>query len=595
MVSKKFRTMRANTVRAVVATALLALLTACRTGSGQDEDAPRAAQEKPFSGKLVLAHVMPNQTMLRGDYEFRANPYHPKALNLSASGRKSSRGGWPQAPLGAACWFRDEAPWEQSDDPERDAAAWEIARAIEGGIDGFVFDYGPGFGRTPTHVNLPRVNAYFRAAEEFFPDFRMTLCLDEAMFSLANKRWRDLDHILERRRETVAQFLDPHADSPNLLRTEDGRVVFTSYRAINLGRPAEAGETVQERLAQQRAVIRHWQWVWKQLEEQTGESFFFVADLPNAWQYERYQPYRMPTPEDIEKYAGLWAEAFDGLSVFGAVDTPEQAKTIYPILAAAAHARGKMFFSPVWPCYAHSFEKGRILADNFRVLRETWALARELDTEAVQLVTWNDYGEYTAFAPTIHLGFVLGELNRYFGKWYRKGTPPVTSEDALYLIYRRYPGKPEPTDLPGRRAFWLEVPEDFEVLAMATEPATIDLPGRGTVTAPTGMSVHSFPLNPGPVRALMKRNGTTLAAVEGLVDILDPEKEKPYRALYEPYAISSRFETLFKEAFGRTFAPRADYWVDINENGLADWIELLSPAPDDRVSAATAADAVPED
>jgi hypothetical protein len=574
----------AAALRASRSIAMCIVFAGCRIGGERGGVVGPAAPQGPFGHKLVLAHVMPNQTLVRGDYAFLANPYHPKALDMPASAGKQSRGGWPQAPLGAACWFRGAAPWATSDDPARDAAAWDIARAIEGGIEGFIFDYGPVLDTKQTQVNLPHISAYFRAAETFFPAFRMTLCLDQALHAMSSERWKNAEESRERRRETIAQFLALHGKSPNLLRTADGRIVFTSYRAINLCRAAEPGNTVEERLAQQAEVIRHWQWVWAQLEQETGESFFFVADLPNAWQFELYDPYIMPTSADIERFAGLWAEAFDGLSAFGAADTPEQARAVYPILARAARERGKTFFCPVWPCFAHSFDGGRILADNFRILRETWALARAVDAEAVQLVTWNDYGEYTAVAPTIHMGFVLGELNRYFGEWYRTGAAPDVLEDALFLIYRRYPGKPEPTDLPGRRAFWMEPPDDFEVLALATEPATIDLPGRGTVAAPRGLSVHAFPLTPGPVRAIMQRGGHTVASVEGMVDILDPGKTPPYRALYEPYAISSRFETLFASAFGLPFDPHADYWTDFNGNGMADWIEALSPAPGDTVS-----------
>jgi hypothetical protein len=538
----------------------------------------------PFGGKLVIAHVMPNQTLGKLDYEHTSNPHHPKALAKPESAGKGSRGALPMAPLGGDCWFRDGAPWKKTDDPARDAAAWDIAQAIRSGMDAFVFDYGPSL-RAEKHVNLPHISACFRAAEEFFPDFRITLCLDEAMFSMADGRWESAEHARQRRLDTIVQFLELHGKSPNLLRTTDGKIVFNSYRAVNLCRPEEPGKTVGERLAQQAEVISHWKWVFEQLERETGESFFFIADLPNAWQFERYDPYKMPSPGDIRRFADLWAEAFDGLSAFGAADTPEQARAVYPVIAEAARAHGKAYLSPVWPCFAHSFDGGRILADNFRILNESWAIARELDADAVQITTWNDYGEYTAFAPTNQMGFVLGELNRYFAEWFQTGTAPTIHEDALFLIYRRYPGKPEPTDLPGRRNFWIEPPADFEVLAMAREPAAIELPGRGTAAAPMGLSIHAFPLDPGPVHAIMTRDGQTVASVKGMVDILDPAKSRPYRALYEPCAISSRFETLFKEAFGLDFDPRADYWTDLNKNQTADWIELLSPAPENRVMA----------
>lgn len=546
-----------------------------------------------FARKLVLAHHMPCYP-LTNPYVRGINPYNTNALKHEPRELVTQRAGLRnrrrEAPLMGACWFKDGmVPWAKRGDTLLDGARCEIQSAIESGIDGFVFQYGAGFGGRKgaekwdvLHSSTARINAYFEVAEEQFPDFKMTVCLDEAMFSIRPDRNQTREKALYRRQVTVEQFLARHIDSPNLLRTEDGNVVITSYRANNLGSTRKRAATVDGKLKRQEQVIRNWQQVWRKIEEKYGEEIFFVADLPNVWQYKRYDLYQMPR-KDVGRLFRMWAEAFDGISMFGVTDTVEEAAPYYQDAARIAHEAGSIFICPVWFGYCKSFPKGRILMQGSAPLRNSWQVARESQADAVQVVTWNDYGEYSNHCPGINLGYTLQQLTAYLGDWYRSNAPPGVEQDTVFLFYRRYPHQVEATDFPADASVWLEMKNQIEVLVLAENAAELVLSDHEPVNVPAGMSRHVFPLEPGRPRATLLRDGRPVAEAEGLAEIIDGVEEKPYRRNLGTVAVSSNFKKLFHQDTGKAFDPTDPMWRDVNENGLADWYELIQAGSDHKV------------
>ena len=127
----------------------------------------------------------------------------------------------------------------------------------------------------------------------------------------------------------------------------------------------------------------------------------------------------------------LWAEAFDGLSHFGATDTVQEASLCYAESAAIAHEAGRLFVAPVYLGYRQHGD-GRILMHGSDLIRDTWELAQHVGADAIQVVTWNDYGEYSSFIPSIQTGYVPSQLNRYFADGYRGQPCPELDTPVSY-------------------------------------------------------------------------------------------------------------------------------------------------------------------
>ena len=519
---------------------------------------------------LVLGHYMPGYT-LQHDYARSINPYHPQAEGGEMGGL------YRQAPLLGSCWFADpEVPWGPGVAGLEAAARYEIRAALDAGINGFTFDYGAGYNSSNpadphcVHVNLDRISVFFRIAEAEFPDFRLALALDQA--TLDRRFGRTMDFCISRRVETVLQFLERHADSPNLLRSLDGRPVFTSYRATSLGHNVDSPPTdVRNILDQSKEAIAAWKVVWTQVQEAHEAGVLFIADLPNAWQYERDPSYRMPLAS-VRRLFELWAEAFDGLSHFGATDTVQEASLCYAESAAIAHEAGRLFVAPVYLGYRQHGD-GRILMHGSDLIRDTWELAQHVGADAIQVVTWNDYGEYSSFIPSIQTGYVPSQLNRYFADSYRG--QPCPELDTLFLCYRRYPGRPSPTDFPDDAVLWHPLDEEIEVVVIASAPGQLVVAGQGPYELGRGLSAVRAPLRPGIPSASLSRGGETVVTVAGLAKVIDGVAERPYRQLLEPHMHSSDFNLLIRRDLGVDFDSEESKWMDSSGSGMANWYELI--------------------
>jgi hypothetical protein len=141
-------------------------------------------------------------------------------------------------------------------------------------------------------------------------------------------------------------------------------------------------------------------------------------------------------------------------------------------------------------------------AENTTNLRNTWQIAINSDADWVQLITWNDFGEGTAFAPSVQHGTALLELNAYFAAVYKTGRPPPVTVDQVFLTHRTqligtdpYPKQKTVAALregsvPGRNS--------VEAVSILTAPATvtIDVGDQQTVCdAQTGLTTCVAPIN----------------------------------------------------------------------------------------------------
>lgn len=148
------------------------------------------------------------------------------------------------------------------------------------------------------------------------------------------------------------------------------------------------------------------------------------------------------------------------------------------------------------------------------LLRRNWAGALRADTPWAHLVTWNDYGEHSAFAPTSATQFAFYDLNAYYITWFKLGRPPPIERDALYFFHRIQSGPPWPRLFGDDRARWLNI---VELVGFLREPGTLEIETAAGVTrreVPAGLQVLTAPLpDEGRPRFRLRRDGAVVVEV----------------------------------------------------------------------------------
>lgn len=191
------------------------------------------------------------------------------------------------------------------------------------------------------------------------------------------------------------------------------------------------------------------------------------------------------------------------------------------------HQLGKLWMQPV------SFQDTRPRSgvfeesDNSLTNRMAWQLADQQRAEWVQLITWNDYGESTAMAPSVAHGWRILDMNAYDIAWFKTGTPPAIDRDALFVSYRDQPVSATPTYPETSLTHVVPTsvrPRDaIEVVAFATAPAKVSLSTGSEVHScdvAAGRSICTFPLSLGSFSATMTRGGATVASARSNADVV---------------------------------------------------------------------------
>lgn len=158
-------------------------------------------------------------------------------------------------------------------------------------------------------------------------------------------------------------------------------------------------------------------------------------------------------------------------------------------------------------------------AANTTNLRATWQIVRDSGAEWVQMTTWNDFGEGTQFEPSVKHGSVYLDISAYYLAWWKTGSPPAVTRDALYVTHRTQfaaqasrVAESKPMVLRGGT----KARDTIEVLAFLTGAATVHISiGSHTYTCQLSVGVHpcTVPLGLGTVRAWATRGGATTAQV----------------------------------------------------------------------------------
>ncbi|MCG5431657.1 hypothetical protein LV457_05040 [Mycobacterium sp. MYCO198283] len=447
--------------------------------SGPEASAPvRATPYLPFdmpalpTDRKVFAHYMPNFPISLDNKPADSDYYTTQYLRPDGEGGiHAAYGGYlrdrplPRAPLDAADW-RD-----------RDLRT-EIDQARSVGIDGFAVD-----------IILPRtasdVPARMLAAARTFSDFTVFVTADMAgpLAQLTPAQF-------------AAEFAD-YLDEPGAFRLGDGRPVLGAFYAE--AQPVE--------------------W-WRQALDQLRTTYRIDA---------AFVPTFLHADPNLEAFAPI---SF-GFSNWGGRNPASLPTTLagstYPVdLIQRSRHLGKIWMQAV--AYQDSRPKVGFYEEpqNGRTNRLAWQIATEQHAEWVQLLTWNDYAENTAIAPSVKHGWRLLDLNAYDIATYKYGFEPPVVRDALYVSHRTQPAAARPV-YPQTKTMEL-VPDTtpaqdtVEVVSFATAPSQLTVSAgarQHRCQVPAGMGICSFPLATGMVSAAMWRDGRQVTAVQSPYEVVD--------------------------------------------------------------------------
>jgi YVTN family beta-propeller protein len=235
---------------------------------------------------------------------------------------------------------------------------------------------------------------------------------------------------------------------------------------------------------------------------------------------------------DLESYAPI-SYGFSNWGGRNPADTdPNATWTGSPTdLADRAEALGKIWMQSI--AFQDNRPSGGVYEESGNSITNSngWTAAINNDAEWVQLLTWNDWAETTAMAPSAEHGWRMLDMQAYYIAQFKYDVNPLVLRDAIYVSHRDQfansqstyvetlpmqlrAGKPPATDL-------------VEVVVFTTAPATVRVDIGGVVSTcqvGSGRSTCSFPLRTGTVTVSLVRNGSTVATVQS-----------PYTVTNTPY------------------------------------------------------------
>lgn len=428
------------------------------------------------TGKIVFAHYFPPYPVSIDNLPSGEDYYATQYLNPNGErGAHAAVGGFlrdrPQSrPVSA------DPQWRQRDLQD------EVRQAIDAGIGGFSVDILTKSSNSLWSSSVP--SELLAASAAVDPAFEIMLMPD------MNGELGTLDPA------NLADELSKYASSPSVFRLTDNRVVISPFLA-------------------EKHDPAWWSQFLEIMKARYGIEVAFVPLFLNSTT-------NMDSFASISYGMSTWGgrnPAFNPVTDTGIGSPLDQANR--------AHALGKIWMQSVSFQDARPSQSVFDEAQNTGNLRNTWQIARESNSEWVQLISWNDYSEGTAFAPSEGHGRALLDLNAYFVDWFKTGTAPTITRDVAYVSYRNQLSSAQPT-LPSEspmilRAGSSPVRDTIEVLTFLVEGAEVKVTVGGTTTscsADSGMDVCTVPAAVGAVSVSVVRDGTEVTSVKTHSDVV---------------------------------------------------------------------------
>lgn len=367
----------------------------------------------------------------------------------------------------------DEPDWRYRD------ALTDVTQAKSVGIDGFTVDI------TMPSTQNEAINNLLRAAQAT-PGFSIQPQADLASDALA--------------RMTPAQFaatFAPYLSSDGAFRLADGRVVLSAFYA-------------------ERQTTSWWNSALNDLRTSYDLDVAFVPTFLHPHLY-------MTEFAPLSYGFGNW-----GGRNTSTVNPDNTGPNSQVDVVRTAHELGKIWMQPI--AFQDNRPRSGIFEEpyNSQTNANGWEIATNEGAEWVQLVTWNDYAEGTAMAPSKQHGWSMLDMQAYNIAQFKYGTDPTVVRDALYISHRSQmadsestydeskpmqirPGTPEPVD-------------NVEIVIFATAPATVWATIGGVTSscaASAGRSVCNFELRPGDVVVSLERDGVIETLVQSPFAVTD--------------------------------------------------------------------------
>jgi hypothetical protein len=427
--------------------------------------------EQP-SPRKVFAHYMPSLPISIDNKDGSQDYYATEYLTPNGEdGKHAAYGGFLRdRPLPRA--HSDRPDWKLVD------LLTEISQAKSVGIDGFAVD-----------VFTPR-------AESDVTDLILQAAAAEKDFTIMVTA----DVTGPFRAMTPADFaadIAPYLNAPAAFRLSDGRPVLGAFAA----------------------EVQKPEWWRSVLDILHGTLKRDVAFVPTF----------LTINDNPEKFAAVSY----GFSMWGgrtpsAMATRDVGRGSTVDVIRRARRLGKLWMQPV--AFQDSRPRDAIFqeSDNSLTNRLAWQLAEQQHAEWVQLVTWNDYAESTAMAPSVMHGWCILDLNAYDIVRFKYGRMPRVLRDAMFVSYRDQPVDARPVYhetslmhvLPGSGQ-----PRDtIEAVTFATAPSEVVITAgtqHYSCRVPAGRGTCTFPLSLGSISAQMERDGEPVAVAHTNADVTE--------------------------------------------------------------------------
>ena len=232
---------------------------------------------------------------------------------------------------------------------------------------------------------------------------------------------------------------------------------------------------------------------------------------------------------------------------YGADPSVQLASTGLAGEKAYAAARSVLNMRSVWMQDIRPFAAVFDEARNTEALRVAWDKVIADDVPIVQLCTWSDLKEGSAFYRTETRGRVGADISAWYAAWWKTGVAPTILKDAAYLTHRQAPLSAVPTGsqtttmqqwkppTAGGRNNTSALREMVEALVFLTAPATVRITSNGTTqdfAAPAGMSAWLKTAGLGPVKVQVIRGAVTVVDLASPIIISNswPNDHREYAA-----------------------------------------------------------------
>jgi glycosyl hydrolase family 71 len=369
-----------------------------------------------------------------------------------------------------------ERPLPRRRRPQPDWAVKDMREEIEAanaiGLNGFQFNIGSIRQDSRFMINLRNM---LEAAKAGPTNFEIALSLDALILGDT-----PVDPI-------VSTIIDA-AKNPRISRHSDGRLLLGAFAPESWG-------------------VDRWSAILNGLAS-GGCKVFFV-----------------PTFLDYRKtfdYIGL----IDGASMWG-VDRIGEIEILERV-GRMVKAAGKTWASVVWPQDFRPHNRWFSEAGNSELFRRSWQSAININSDIVNICTWNDYSEGSEIRPSTSIQYAFYDLAAYYIKWFQTSVMPEIENEVLYYFHRiestnaSGTGTNQPFRFSNRS--FERTRNDIELLAFLTGPGKIEITtaaGTKSLNAPAGITSLLSPLVPGKPRFRLVRENKPVIAFESAFEIRD--------------------------------------------------------------------------